>query len=77
MGRIYATPLGSQLTQLLNREQITPAEGIEQEFHEIIGHLLETHRHRQNHHSRLEEARRKLHSRRNEAASEENDPKRG
>jgi DNA primase len=66
LGRIYATPLGSQLTQLLNREQITPAEGIEEEFTDLISHLLETHRRRQSHHTRLEEARRKLHSRRNE-----------
>jgi len=72
LGRIYATPLGSQLTQLLNREQITPAEGIEQEFREIFTHLLEGHRRRQSHHSFLEEARQKLHSRRNEAPGGEN-----
>ena len=64
LGRIYATPLGSQLTQLLNREQITPTEGIAQEFSEIITHLLDTHRRRRHHHSWLEEARQKLHSRR-------------
>ena len=72
LGRIYATPLGSQLTQLLNREQITPAEGIEQEFNEIIGHLLETHRRRQSHHSTLEEVRQKLQSRRTDAGNSEN-----
>jgi DNA primase len=74
LGRIYATPLGSQLTQLLNREQITPTEGIEQEFREILAHLLEGHRRRQSHHSFLEEARQKLHSRRNEAPGGENGP---
>ena len=77
MGRIYATPLGGQLTQLLNREQITPMEGIAQEFHEIIAHLVQTHRRRQSHHWSLEKARQKLHSRRNEAGSGENDPNRG
>ncbi len=74
LGRIYATPLGSQLTHLLNREQITPAEGIEQEFREILNYLLEGHRRRQSHHSFLEAARQKLHSRRNEAVSGKNDP---
>ena len=65
LGRIYATPLGSQLTQLLNREQITPSEGVEQEFDEIITHLLDSHRHRLSHLSWLEEARQKVHFRQN------------
>lgn len=65
LGRIYATPLGSQLTQLLNREQITPTEGIEQEFNEIITHLLQTHRRKLDHQIWLEEARQKVSSRRN------------
>ena len=64
LGRVYATPLGSQLTRLLDREQITPREGVEQEFREIISHMLETHRKRLSHHSWLEEARQKLQSRR-------------
>jgi len=49
---------------LLDREQITPREGVEQEFREIISHMLETHRKRLSHHSWLEEARQKLQSRR-------------
>lgn len=65
LGRIYATPLGSHLTRLLDREQITPREGVAQEFREIIDHLLESHRRRKNHHTWLEEARQKLQSRRN------------
>jgi DNA primase len=81
LGRIYATPLGSQLTQLLNREQITPTEGIEQEFNDIIGHLLETHRRKLSHHSWIEKARQKLDSRRNsgssDATGEENTPNQG
>jgi len=43
LSRIYATAYGAQLTQLLNREQITPEEGIEDEFRDIIGKLLEQH----------------------------------
>ncbi|MDG2176019.1 MAG: DNA primase [Gammaproteobacteria bacterium] len=81
LGRIYATPLGSQLTQLLNREQITPTEGIEQEFNDIIGHLLKAHHHKLSHHSWIEQARQKLDSRRNtgnsEAPGEENTPDQG
>jgi DNA primase len=81
LGRIYATPLGSQLTQLLNREQITPTEGLEQEFNDIIGHLLKAHHHKLSHHSWIEQARQKLDSRRNsgnsEAPGEENTPDQG
>jgi DNA primase len=47
MGRIYATAYGNQLTQLLSREQITPEEGIEQEFQEILDKLLKGYRERQ------------------------------
>ena len=47
MGRIYATAYGSQLTQLLTREQITPEEGIEKEFQEILDKLLKAYRQRQ------------------------------
>jgi len=64
LGRIYATPLGSQLTQLLSKEQITPTEGVVQEFNEIINHLLHTQRRRLSHHNWLEEARQKVKSRR-------------
>jgi DNA primase len=81
LGRIYATPLGSQLTQLLNREQITPTEGIEQEFNDIIGHLLKAHHRKLSHHSSIEQARQKLDSRRstgsNEATGDENTPNQG
>jgi len=74
LGRIYATPLGSQLTQLLNREQITPAEGVTQEFNEIITHLLDSQRRRKSHHGWLEEARQKVHSRQNRLNEEQNPP---
>ena len=62
MGRIYATPLGSQLIQLLDREQITPRAGIEKEFKEIIQHLEKTHQRKKSSSSLLEKARQKLHS---------------
>ena len=75
LGRIYATPLGSQLTQLLNREQITPVEGIEQEFTDIISHLLEAHLRKLSHHSWIEKVRQKLDSRRSSNSSEANDGK--
>ena len=34
------TSLGSQLTQLLNDEKITPQEGVEREFNQIIDNIL-------------------------------------
>ena len=40
MSRIYATAYGTQMTQLLSREQITPETGIEEEFRDIIQKLL-------------------------------------
>jgi DNA primase len=44
MSRIYATAYGSQMTQLLSREQITPETGIEDEFRDIIQNLLHQYR---------------------------------
>jgi DNA primase len=43
MSRIYATVYGAQMTQLVSREQITPEEGIEDEFRDIVGKLLHQH----------------------------------
>ncbi len=40
VGYVYGSSLGSQLTQLLNSERITPIEGSEQEFNEIIDNIL-------------------------------------
>tara|TARA_R110000824_G_scaffold336_11_gene2407 strand:- start:64577 stop:66343 length:1767 start_codon:yes stop_codon:yes gene_type:complete len=60
MGRIYATPAGSQLIKLLGREQITPAAGIENEFKEIIDYLAGIAKRLQSQNSLLEEARKKL-----------------
>ncbi len=40
LGYCYDTSLGGQLTQLLNDERITPQEGIEQEFKQIIDSIL-------------------------------------
>jgi len=74
LGRIYATPLGTQLTQLLNREQITPVEGVSQEFREIMNHLLNTHRRQKNHQDSLAQARQMLSSRRNPAENTDSEP---
>ena len=40
MGYCYGSSLGGQLTQLLKAERITPVEGIEQEFLQIIDNIL-------------------------------------
>ena len=40
LGYCYGTNLGSQLTQLLKSERITPTEGIEEEFHQILDSIL-------------------------------------
>jgi hypothetical protein len=40
MGYSYGTNLGGQLTQLLKSEKITPNEGIEEEFHQILDSIL-------------------------------------
>jgi hypothetical protein len=40
LGACYGTSLGSQLTQLLTSEKITPQEGIEEEFNHILDNIL-------------------------------------
>lgn len=40
LGYCYGTSLGSQLTQLLKSETITPTEGLEQEFNQILDNIL-------------------------------------
>ena len=57
MSRIYATSYGSQMTQLLSREQITPETGIEQEFADILGRLFEQYRTRRQKSALLETLR--------------------
>ncbi|MEX0902772.1 MAG: DNA primase [Pseudohongiellaceae bacterium] len=45
LGYCYGSTLGGQLTQLMKDEKITPAEGMEREFVEIIDNMLsESHR---------------------------------
>ena len=66
MGRIYATDYGTQLTQLLGRESITPETGIEAEFREILQHLVAEYRKRQERY-RILEALRKSHARRQDS----------
>lgn len=40
LGYCYGTSLGSQLTQLLKSETITPTEGLEEEFNQILDSIL-------------------------------------
>ena len=40
LGYCYGTNLGSQLTQVLQSERITPQEGLEEEFHHILDNIL-------------------------------------
>jgi len=40
LGYCYGTSLGSQLTQLLKNETITPTEGLEEEFNQILDNIL-------------------------------------
>jgi DNA primase len=57
MSRIYATSYGSQMTQLLSREQITPETGIEQEFADILSRLFAQYRTRKQKSALLETLR--------------------
>lgn len=40
LGYCYGTSLGNQLTQLLKGEKITPSEGVEKEFNQILDNIL-------------------------------------
>ena len=40
LGYCYGTSLGGQLTQLLKDEKITPQEGVEEEFLQILDNIL-------------------------------------
>ncbi len=40
LGYCYGTSLGNQLTQLLTSEKITPTEGVEEEFNQILDNIL-------------------------------------
>lgn len=40
LGYCYGTSLGNQLTQLMESEKITPTEGVEQEFNQILDSIL-------------------------------------
>ena len=40
LGYCYGTSLGSQLTKLLAAEKITPQEGVEKEFLQILDNIL-------------------------------------
>ena len=68
LGRIYATPAGSQLMQLANREQITPTEGVEAEYSDLINHFLSRQDKKRNLESIMQEARDRLNARKNPAS---------
>ncbi|MFM1896578.1 MAG: primase [Pseudomonadota bacterium] len=40
LGYFYGSPVGNQLTQLMKDEKITPADGIQDEFNQIIDRVL-------------------------------------
>jgi len=60
LASIYGTPIGSQLIQLQDREQITPASGIESEFKEIVQYLARIAKRKETQNALLAEARKKL-----------------
>ncbi|HWK53173.1 MAG TPA: DNA primase [Hyphomicrobiales bacterium] len=60
MSRIFATAYGNQLTSLLGRELLTPADGMEQEFAELLERLLQGHRQRQARQQAIQKAREQL-----------------
>jgi DNA primase len=72
MSRIYATSYGSQMTQLLSREQITPETGIEKEFADILGRLFDQYRVRKQKSALLETLR--LHHARRKGPQESDQP---
>ena len=60
LASIYGTPIGSQLIQLQDREQITPTAGIENEFREIVQYLSSIAKREEAQNTLLAEARKKL-----------------
>jgi DNA primase len=46
MSRIFATAYGTQLTSLLGRELLTPEDGMEGEFSDLLAQMLQGHRQR-------------------------------
>jgi len=66
LGYCYGTSLGGQLTQLLNSEKITPIEGVEEEFLQIIDNILSDIIHKINLLALKDELRTKVYSNKNE-----------
>ncbi len=58
--------MGGQLTQLLNSEKITPIEGVEEEFLQIIDNILSDIIHKINLLALKDELRTKVYSNKNE-----------
>jgi hypothetical protein len=57
MYRIYATPYGNQLTQLLGKELITPEAGILDEFRDVLQRLVNDYLSRKSRNETLETLR--------------------
>ncbi len=62
LGHCYGTPMGKQLTQLLNNETITPAVGVDGEFHYIVDAMLKVAEKRKLRQQLMEQLRPKLRS---------------
>jgi DNA primase len=59
MSRIFATAYGAQLTSLLGRELLTPQDGMEQEFSDLLAQMLLGHRQRRARQTLLQDLRRR------------------
>ena len=58
MSRLYATPYGSQLTEMFGREFITPEEGIAEKFSQDLRLMVDQYQARKARHAMLEQLRR-------------------
>jgi hypothetical protein len=59
MSRIFATAYGGQLTSLLGRELLTPEDGMEHEFSDLLAQMLQGHRQRLARQTLLQDLRRR------------------
>lgn len=66
LGHCYGTPMGRQLTQLLNSETITPAVGVVEEFAYVIDNMLQIAEKQQFRRQLLEQLKPKVRSRNND-----------
>ncbi len=69
LGYFYGSPLGSQLTQLMRNEKITPQEGVQEEFRDIIDRILSSQQQKADVDRSMETLRARI-----EASNSENSP---